>query len=375
MKDFYKILGVPENAGEAEIKKAYRKLAKQYHPDANPGNKQAETKFKEISEAHDVLSDKQKRTQYDQMRRFGPGAFAADFRPGAGARPGEGTQGFNFDDLSSIFGEFGGFGSFADIFSSIFGEGPGSFGSRARQAGRPMAGHDLHSEVNVPFETAAKGGSIYVGIELTEQCATCRGSGARPGSSPQTCPQCQGRGTVSFVQGNFAVSRPCPRCLGRGQIIAEVCPKCRGEGAVRGRKNISVKIPPGIEQGRSIRLKGLGNPGINGGPPGDLYLKVNITGHQFFWRQGFDIHCRIPITIAQAVHGAKIRVKTVTGKRVELKIPAGTSSGTKFRLKGLGLALNGRKGDQIVEIEIKVPEKMTPEEKKMFEEMGEKIRN
>jgi len=373
MKDFYKILGVPESAGDDEIKKAYRKLAKKHHPDANPGNKLAEAQFKEISEAYDILSDKQKRAQYDQMRRFGDSAFGGY---GRGVRPGAGTPGaeFNFDDLSSIFGEFGGFGSFADIFSSLFGEGVGLQGGRGHRSKRSTMGQDLRSEIEVPFETAVRGGNVAVEVEVTEQCATCRGTGAKPGARMQACPECRGRGTVSFVQGNFAVSRPCPKCLGRGHIIAEACPTCRGAGSVRHPRSISVKIPAGIESGKNIRLKGLGNPGFEGGPPGDLYLKINITGHQFFWRDGLDIHCRVPINIAQAVRGAKIRVRTMTDKKVELKIPPGTQSGAKFRLKGLGLAMNGRKGDQIVEIEIKIPEKMTAEEKKMFEELEEKVR-
>jgi molecular chaperone DnaJ len=372
MKDFYQILGVPETADDNAIKKAYRKLAKQYHPDANPGNRQAENKFKEISEAHDVLSDKQKRAQYDQMRKYG-GAFSGfegfGRRSGAGAGPGAG--GFDFDDLSSIFGEQGGFGSFADLFSSLFGDRPG-MGTRSRTR-RATRGEDLYSEINVPFETAIKGGKVTVRVNVNEECAACHGSGAKPGSKPQVCPECGGRGVVSFMQGNFAVSRPCPRCLGRGQTNVEPCPTCRGTGSVRRTRDIAVNIPAGIESGRNIRLARLGNPGVNGGPPGDLYLRVDVTGHHFFWRQGLDIHCRVPLSISQAVSGAKIRVRTLTDGKVDLKIPPGTSSGTKFRLRGFGLAMKGNKGDQIIEVEIKVPEKMTDEEKKMFAEMADKI--
>ncbi len=356
MKDYYKILGVPETAGEAEIKKAYRALAKKYHPDANPGSKAAENKFKEISEAHEVLANKQKRAQYDQMRRYGAGAFGGfrgGARPGAGA-PG-GVPGFDFNDLSSIFGEFGGFGSFADIFSSIFGEGVRTpfEGGRATRTRGPRVGEDLYSEIEVPFETAANGGRVNVRVNVTEQCPICHGSGAKPGTKPRVCPECQGRGVVNYMHGSFSVSRPCPRCLGRGQIIGEPCTNCNGTGSIRKPHEVAVKIPAGIKTGQSIRLRGLGNPGSRGAPPGDLYLKINISGHQFFWREGVDIHCRVKIDSRQAAQGAKVRVRTITGQKVELKIPPGTKSGAEFRLRGFGLAEGGRKGDQIVEIEVK----------------------
>ncbi len=354
MKDYYQILGVPETAGEAEIKKAYRTLAKKYHPDANPGNKAAENKFKEVSEAHEVLSSPQKRAQYDQMRRYGAGGFGGyggRTRPGG---PGYGqTEGFDPGDLSSIFGEFGGFGSFADIFSSIFGQEPGSFGGRGTRTRGPLGGEDLYSEIDVPFETAMRGGSVTVRLEVSEQCPVCHGTGTKPGSSVQTCPDCGGRGVINFTQGNFSVSRPCPRCLGRGQIAGELCSNCGGTGGVRKPHEVAVKIPAGIESGKSIRLRGLGNPGNNGGPAGDLYLKINVTEHHFFWREGFDIYCKVPVSNEQAAKGAKIRVRTIGGQKVDLKIPPGTKTGAKFRLKGFGLARNSNKGDQIVEIEIK----------------------
>jgi molecular chaperone DnaJ len=360
MKDYYQILGVPETADEAQIKKAYRNLAKKYHPDANPGNKAAENKFKEISEAHEVLANKQKRAQYDQMRRYGAGGFGgfggfegARRRQGAGT-PGAGAQGHEYEDLSSIFGEFGGFGSFADIFSSIFGQGAGSqYGGKTTRSRGPQAGEDLNNEIEIPLEMVAKGGRVNVRLELNEQCPVCNGSGAKPGSLARTCPECQGRGYVTFTQGNFAVSRPCPRCLGRGQILAEPCPRCGGEGSIRQPRTIAVKIPAGIESGKTIRLRGLGDPGAGGGPAGDLYLKVNITGNKAFWREGLDIHYRLPITNAQASQGAKVRVPTITNQQIDLKIPPGTKAGAKFRLRGFGLAEDGRKGDQIVEVEIK----------------------
>jgi len=368
MKDFYKILGISENASEADIKRVYRRLAKKYHPDANQGDKQAEARFKEISEAHEVLTDKNKRAQFDQMRRFGGGFEGA--RPGAGF----GAREFRFEDLSSIFGKSGGFGSFADIFSSIFGDNLGGFGTGSGfgQTRGPRKGDDLYTDMEIPFSTAVNGGKVNVRLNIDEQCSVCKGTGSRPGSSQRICPECQGRGMVSFTQGNFAVSRPCPRCLGRGKISGEACSSCAGIGSVSRRRELSVKIPSGIESGKKIRLKRLGNPGINGGPPGDLYLRVDVTSHPFFWRQGLDIHCRVPLSIKRAVKGTRIRVRTLSGKKAELKIPPGTRAGTKFRLRDLGLALKERRGDQIVEIDIKVPENMTDEEKRMFNEMAEK---
>jgi molecular chaperone DnaJ len=312
------------------------------------------------------------------MRRFGPGGFGGGFEGfnrGAGRQQGSGAaEEYNFDDLSSLFGNGSGFGSFADIFSSIFGEQTSPFGTRGgRQSKQPMQGNDLTSEIEVPFETAVNGGKINIHLDVTEQCPVCHGSGSKPGSKPRVCPECQGRGTISYVQGNFAVSRPCPRCLGRGQIMDEPCSNCQGSGSVTRPREIAVTIPAGIESGKAIRLRGLGNPGANGGPPGDLYLKVNVTGHHFFWRDGLDIHCRVPISIAQAVSGTKIRIRTITGQKVEVKIPPGTSTGAKLKLKSLGLSINGRKGDLIVEVDIKVPEKMNEQEKKLFDEMAEKI--
>jgi len=363
MKDFYTILGVAESASEAEIKKAYRKLAKKYHPDANPGDKQAEAKFKEISEAYGVLSDKTKRAQYEQMRRYG-GSFG-------GARPGGAysTQGFNVDDLSSIFGQGGGFGSFADIFSSLFGENMAGAGAQFGQRARSNRGDDLYSDIQIPFSTAANGGKVKVRLRVNEQCSVCHGSAVKPGSSQTVCPDCQGRGMVSFTQGNFSVSRPCPRCLGRGRVSGEPCDSCRGTGNVSKKREISVKIPAGVEPGKKIRLKGLGNPGTRGGPAGDLYLKINVKDHPFFWRDGLNIYCRIPLTLKQAAHGAKIRVRTMTGKKIEMTVPAHTSPGKKFKLKGLGLSADGKKGDQIVEIDVKIPKEMSAEEKKLYEEI------
>jgi molecular chaperone DnaJ len=371
MKDYYKILGVSENASDDEIKKAYRKLAKKYHPDVNKGDKHAEAKFKEISEAHNTLVDKSKRSQYDQMRKYGAG-----FGGFGGARPGGGFRGrqdVRFEDLSSIFGQSGGFGSFADIFSSIFGGNVKGYGGGFEQQFGPRKGSDLYTDVSVPFGTAAKGGKARLRLNVTESCPVCNGSGVNPGSGQTTCPDCGGRGTITFTQGNFAVSRPCPRCLGRGVISGDPCRKCKGQGSVSKPRTITVNIPAGTENGSKIRLKGLGNPGTAGGPPGDLYLRVTVKGDHFFWREGLNIYCKVKLGLDQAVKGTRIRVRTIAGKKVELKIPPGTKAGSKFRLKDLGLASKGKKGDQIVLIDIRQPENMSEDEKKLYEEMTEKV--
>lgn len=369
MKDFYSILGVSEKSSETELKKAYRKLAKRYHPDANPGDTQAESKFKEISEAYDILSDKNKRAQYEQMRRFGGGYRGAP--PGGGF----GGQGVNVEDLSSMFGQSGGFGSFADIFSSIFGgniSGVDSGTGFGRRRG-PLKGDDLYSDIEIPFATAAKGGKVNVRIKTTEQCPVCHGSSTKPGSPQTICPDCHGRGMISFTQGNFAVNRPCPRCLGRGRISGDPCDNCRGTGSVSNRREISVNIPAGIESGKKIRLKGLGNPGSKGGPPGDLYLRIEVKDHPFFWRKGLNIYCRVPLTLKQAAEGAKIRVRAMSGKKIEMTIPPDTAPGSKFKLAGLGLVINRRKGDQIVEIDVKIPKKMTAEEKELYDRITQAV--
>ncbi|OQX91371.1 MAG: molecular chaperone DnaJ [candidate division Zixibacteria bacterium 4484_95] len=377
MTDYYKILGVSEDATTDEIKKTYRKLAKRYHPDANPNDKQAETRFKEISEAYNVLSDPKKKQQYDTMRKFGAGY-------GAG-RAQKGAAGFSFDDIMSMFGErsgftkgsrFTGFGSFADIFSSIFSEkGFGGFAGgdfKTGMADAPRKGDDILADIEIPFEDAVNGGKKTIKINIEQPCDRCHGSGVTPGSKATVCPECKGRGTVTFSHGSFAVSRPCPRCLGRGQITGNPCRKCSGRGKIFGPKVVKINIPSGIESGKKIRLKGLGNPGVNGGPPGDLYLKIIVSGHQYFWREGKDIYCRVPISLRQAILGGKIKVRTLT-KQVELKIPPGTSSGQRFRLKGLGLSVNGVRGDQYVEVKVEVPKNLTEQQKQLFEKFADNV--
>jgi len=357
-KDYYKILGVSENASTDEIKRAYRRLAKKYHPDANPGNKMAEEKFKEISEAHQVLSDPKKRKQYDQLKKFGESGF-------------RGYQGFDFEDFTKgtgrkfEFEDLSGFGSFSDIFSSIF-----DFGERSRQSSwGPQKGEDLYSEIEIPFDQAISGGKTVFQIKKEKTCPICHGTGGEPGSQVKTCPDCKGTGTISFSQGAFAVKRPCPRCYGRGKIIGTLCHNCGGLGQVETYEKIAINIPPGINDGAQLRLKGQGKLGISGGPPGDLIVKVNVGEHRFFEGKGADIYCQVPINIAQAVLGSKIRVRTIDGK-VDLKIPPGTQSGTLFRLKGKGVTVNGTKGDQYVEVLVEVPKTVSEKQKKLMEEFA-----
>ena len=359
-KDFYQILGVPDSASQEQIKKAYRRLAKQYHPDANPNNPQAAERFKEISEAHSILSDANKRKQYDQMRKLGAfdgfGRRPAGAGAGAGAGPGFGG-GFNAEEFD--LGDLGGFG-LGDIFSSIFGRGR-----------REERGESLETLVDVPFRVATLGGKISVTLPVTEACPTCHGSGGAPGATFSTCPECQGRGTISFGQGGFAVTRPCPQCRGRGKIPSEECPTCHGAGEVRNERRVAISVPPGTESGTKVRLKGQGLPGRSGQPAGDLLVTFQVQPDRFFRREGLDVICEVPINLAQAVLGTRLRVRTLDGKKVMLKIPAGTQPGRRFRIKGLGIEKNGRRGDQLVEIRVTVPERLSAEQQELIKRFAE----
>jgi molecular chaperone DnaJ len=361
-KDYYEILGVSEKASDSEIKKAYRRLAKKYHPDANPNNKMAEEKFKEISQAHDVLANPQKRKQYDQLRSMGQAGFTGF----------DGSQGF--EDIFSrrrgkkgtfSFEDLGGFGDLGDLFSSMFDVGETS----RRQRWGPQKGADLYIEAEIPFDLAVSGGKIPIELKKEEACPLCAGTGAKPGTTASACPECKGSGMVSFAQGGFAVSRPCPRCLGRGKIISTPCPQCGGRGQSLQRKKILINIPSGINDGAQLRLRGQGQPGTAGGPAGDLIVKIKAGPHRFFERRGKDVHCKVPLNVAQAALGSKIRVRTLDGK-VDLKIPPGTQSGTRFRLKGKGVEVNGSRGDQYVEVSVEIPKKMSEKEKKLLEELA-----
>jgi molecular chaperone DnaJ len=362
-KDFYQVLGVPDSASQADIKKAYRRLAKQHHPDANPNNAQAAERFKEISEAHSVLSDAEKRKQYDQMRKLGAFDGFARRPAGAGAGPSRGAPGggfaggFSTDDAD--LGDLGGFG-LGDIFSSIFGRG--------RHEER---GESLETVVEVPFRVAMLGGKLPVTLPVTETCPTCHGNGGAPGATFSTCPECNGRGTISFGQGGFAVTRPCPQCRGRGKIPSVPCPTCHGVGEVRTERRVMITVPPGTESGTKVRLKGQGLAGQSGEPAGDLIVTFQVQPDRFFRRDGLDIVCEVPINLAQALLGSRIRVRTLDGKKVVLKIPPGTQSGRKFRIKGLGIERNGRRGDQLVEVYVKLPEHLTAEEQELVKKLAE----
>jgi len=356
-KDYYDILGVKKSATADEIKKSYRKLAKKYHPDTNPGNKVAEEKFKEISVAYDVLSDPQKRKQYDQMKDA-----ASSFNFGAeGFQPftQQGAQGFSFQD-------YGGFGDLGDLFSSFFDKG-----SRyRRERYGPRQGDDLTYEIEVPFDMAIKGGRKTITIPREETCHACGGTGARAGSRVQDCPECRGTGTISIAQGGFAVSRPCPRCYGRGHIVQQPCGACGGNGIVARHGRITVKIPPGVDNGSKIRLAGQGEPGASGGPPGDLILVVRLGAHRFFERKGQNIYCEVPVNVAQAVLGSAMRVRTMDGAAV-IKIPPGVQTGTSLRLKGRGVeGPGGQVGDMFVRLKVVTPRDMSPRARKAFQEFA-----
>lgn len=354
-RNYYQILGVDENASAEDIKKAYRDLAKKYHPDAHPGDKQAEERFKEISEAYRVLSDAEKRKQYDQMRKYG---FSGADR---GAGGGAGFEGFDFGDLFGGFRsgagrrrqqrrgfsteDFFGFGGIGDLFSQIFSR---EFGFEGEPFARKTS-RDVRAEVEIPFETAAVGGRTSISLRREEACPTCDGAG---GTKVEVCSQCRGTGTLSHVQGGFAVSRPCPRCMGRGKIVQETCQACGGAGRVPRQRRIVVNIPPATEDGKVLKLKGQGNPGVNGQPPGDLYLTIRVGKHRFFKKKGLDIHCEVPIDKSKAEEGTRIKVKSIYGKKVELKIPPGTEDGKSFRLKNIGIVKNGQVGDQYVKVKV-----------------------
>jgi molecular chaperone DnaJ len=373
-QDYYAVLGVQASATQDEIKKSYRKLAAKHHPDKNPTDPKAAETFKGISEAYQTLGDAEKRKQYDEMRRLGAfggfgGGARGGGRPGAGGYPPPGgAQGIRFEDL----GDLGGLGGLGDIFSSMFGGNArtGGAGAQSRPRG-PQRGEDIEASLEIPFRTAALGGKMPVELDVTEECATCHGSGAAPGAKLVTCSECGGRGTISFGQGGFAVQRPCPVCLGRGQVPTERCPTCNGTGEVRTRRKVVITVPPGVDEGTRIRLKGQGAKGPKGGPPGDLLITFHVKPDRFYRREGLDVIAPVKINIAQATLGTKVSVKTLDGKKVTVKIPPGTTSGKRFRVPGQGIERDGRKGDLIVEVQVTVPEKLTAEQEEAMRKFAE----
>lgn len=360
-RDFYEVLGVKKGVSEDELKKAYRKLAKENHPDLHPGDKECEARFKEINEAYEVLSDPDKRAKYDQ---FGHAAF-------------DPSQGFG-----GGFGGFEGFGGFGDIFSDIFGGGFGFGGGGGRNPNAPRKGDNLRATVNIKFEEAAFGVKKDVFVSKIEQCPDCKGTGCAEGTTAEVCPDCKGTGTVMSTKrtpfGMVQSSEQCPKCKGRGKIIHSPCKTCRGMGSVRRQHKVSVSIPAGIDDGQTISLKGQGNAGLNGGPAGDLLITVLVQPHARFERDGASILLDQEISFAQAALGAEVEVPTLDGK-VKLNIPEGTQSGTTFRLKGKGVPFlrNGGRGDQFVTVNVAVPRGMTSTQKDALrqyaETMGETV--
>ena len=358
--DYYKVLGVPETATAKEITRAYRKLARQYHPDANPNDPSAEERFKEISSAYDVVGDEAKREEYDQVRKMGPMGGFGPGGPGGFGGGGYGAPGgFTFD------GDIGGLG---DILGGLFGRG--GRGGGGRSAG-PRKGDDLEAELHLSFEDAVHGVTTTVHLTSDAPCRNCHGTGAKPGTSPHTCPTCNGRGVLDDNQGMFSFSQPCPQCGGRGQVIDEPCPVCHGSGAERRPREVKVRIPAGVSDGSRIRLKGRGGPGRNGGQQGDLYVIVRVASHERFGSDGRNLTLRLPITYAEAALGADIKVPTLDGGTVTVRIPPGTAHGRTFRVRGRGIATNKGTGDLLVTVELAVPKKLSSKERKALEAYAE----
>ncbi len=359
-RDYYEILGVPKSATKDEIKKAYRKLAMQFHPDKNPGNKEAESKFKEASHAADILMDDQKRSMYDRM------GHAAEQGGMGGGGFGGGFQGGDFGDLGDIFG---------DIFGDILG-GQRGRGGRGRSRSRAQAGEDLQTEMFVSFEEAAKGVEKEIHINRSVLCETCHGTGAKKGSGPVTCEMCHGHGEVRRQQGFFTIAQPCPKCHGSGQMIKDPCEPCHGRGRTKKKEKLSVKVPAGIDEGQRLKLSGQGDAGVNGGPGGDLYVLIHLEEHEFFKRDEYDVLCEVPISFSQAALGDEIEVPTLGGK-VSMKIPEGTQSGQKMKLRNKGITKLGGYGigDQIVTIHVETPAKLSKEQREIFQRLSELEQN
>jgi len=349
-RDYYEVLGVERNAGEQELKSAYRKLALKYHPDRNPGNEEAEEKFKEAAEAYSVLSDPQKRAAYDRYGHAGV--------PGAATPSG-------FDPNT--------FGDFADILGDLFGFGDLFGGGAGRRRTRAQRGDDLRFDLEISFEDAYRGMSAEIQVPRQETCSKCNGRGAEP-QDLSTCTACHGRGEVLYQQGFLSIRRTCPQCGGTGQMARKPCSQCHGQGFTRAQEKIKVTIPPGVDNGTRLRLAGKGQGGINGGPPGDLYVFISVREHPFFERQNNDLHCTIPVNIAQAALGAEIEIPTMDGTD-QLKIPEGTQSGQTFRLRHKGFPdVNGhRRGDLYVHVQVEVPRKLTKEQRRLFEDLRETL--
>ena len=360
-KDFYETLGVPRTATEDDLKKAYRKLAMQYHPDRNPGNTEAEAKFKEINEAYDILKDPQKRAAYDRYGQSafqnGGGGFTGNpFGGGSQGFPGGGFEGGNFEDL------------FEDLMGGLFG-GAGPQSSRRRTSNR---GADLRYNLEVTLAQAFTGTEVPIRFSTTLSCTTCAGSGAKPGTKPTPCPTCGGSGNVTFRQGFFSMTRTCPECGGRGSIVKDPCPDCKGTGRQRQSRTLTVNVPPGVDDGTRLRLAGEGETGTHGGPRGDLYVFINIKPSPLFKRDGADLHLEVPIPFTDAILGTSLTLPTPTGGKTEVKVPEGTQPGATLRLRGKGMPELGNSrhhGDMLVHLHVETPTKLTKRQKELLEEL------
>jgi molecular chaperone DnaJ len=360
-KDYYKTLGVTKTAKPAEIKAAYRKLARKYHPDANKGDASAEEKFKEVSEAYSVLSDEKRRKEYDEARTM----FGSGFRVPTGARPGQGGFGGNFD-LGDIFA---GAGDAGGRLSDLLG---GVFGNRTGTTNRTRRGADIETETTLSFGDAIDG--VTVALRLTGEgpCPTCHGTGAKAGTVPRVCPSCQGTGLESKSQGSFGISEPCHECHGRGLVVDDPCPDCHGSGRAMSSKTIQVRIPAGVADGQRIKLKGKGAPGERGGPPGDLYVRVHVQSHPVFGRSGDNLTVTVPVTFPELTLGAEIKVPSHRGAPVTVRIPPGTPNGRVFRVAGKGVRRkDGTNGGLLVTVEVTVPEKLSGKAKDAIESLRE----
>lgn len=360
-KDFYAILGVAEDASATDVKKAYRKLAQQLHPDANPGDKTAEERFKEVGRAYSVLSDPKKRSEYDEARRLVRSGSVGGFGGFPGGTGGYGNQRVRVEDLGDL-GDLGGLGG---LFGNLFGGGRNQ--QRAARRGR-----DVESEVTLGFEEAVRGATIPLQLRGPAACHTCHGTGAEPGTLPRHCPTCQGRGTVTRDQGLFGLSSPCPTCQGRGTVIDHPCTTCNGRGTEVRTRELRVRVPSGVSDGVTIRLKGQGEPGATNAPAGDLIVKVHVTPHPLFGRRGQDLTMTVPVTFAEAALGTELTVPTLEGQ-VTLKVPPGTQNGRTFRVKGRGVQGNGRGkpgGDMLVTVQVAVPEKLSRKERDLLREFA-----
>jgi molecular chaperone DnaJ len=366
-KDYYAVLGLKKGATEKEITRAYRKLAKQHHPDANPNNKEAEERFKDISAAYDVLGDAAKRKEYDEVRDMVASGAGNPFA-GAGAGGFGGFGGPGGGNIRFETGDLGDIGGLGDLLGNIFG-GRGRRASR-QPGGGPRRGSDLEAEVHLSFDDAVRGATIGVQLTGAAPCHTCGGTGAAPGTVPQTCPQCNGAGTLAVDQGPFSFSQICPRCGGSGRVVETPCPTCHGSGTETRTREVKVRIPVGVADGQRVRVKGKGTAGSNGGPPGDLYVTVHVTPHPLFGRKGNDLVLRVPVTFPEAALGADVKVPTLDGP-VTVRIPPGTASGKTLRVRGRGMPrAGGGAGDLLVTVDVVVPQTLSDEQRQAVQALA-----